>query len=139
MYKTIVLGLDGSDGSSRAVPHAVELAKAGGGRIVAVHVEEQLVGKGAQPGPAEEEARSAARSQVEEIEGSGVEVSLDSRSIALGGPGQVIAEVAEEVDADLVVVGTRGHSSIPGLVLGSVAHRLIHLAHRPVLAVPPPD
>ena len=103
MYKTIVLGLDGSDGSARAVPHAVELAKAGGGKVVAVYVEEELVGKGAMPGPREEEMRSAVDSQVEGIRGEGVDVSLESRTIQLGGPGHVIAEVAESAGADVIV------------------------------------
>jgi nucleotide-binding universal stress UspA family protein len=40
--------------------------------------------------------------------------------------------------AALMVVGTRGHSALPGILVGSVAQRLVHLAHQPVLAVPPP-
>ena len=55
----------------------------------------------------------------------------------LGGPGRAIADIADGAGADLIVVGTRGHSSIPGVILGSVAHRLLHIAGRPVLAVPP--
>lgn len=137
MYKTIVLGLDGSEGSARALPHAVGLATASEGKIVVAHVDERLVAKGDMPGPGEEEARQKVRSQVEQIKGEGVEATLESRTLVLGGPGHAIAEIAEEANADLIVVGTRGHSTVPGLVLGSVAHRLIHVAHRPVLAVPP--
>lgn len=40
--------------------------------------------------------------------------------------------------ADLIVVGTRGHSALRGIAVGSVAQRLVHLAHQPVLAVRPP-
>jgi nucleotide-binding universal stress UspA family protein len=138
MYKTIVLALDGSEGSSRAVPHAVELAKASGGKIVIAHVEEPMVAKGSMPGPRDEEIQETVKGQLETIKGEGIEVTLESRTIVLGGPGHQIAEIADGADADLIVVGTRGHSTVPGLVLGSVAHRLIHVAHRPVLAVPPP-
>lgn len=138
MYRTIVLGLDGSEGSTRALPHAVELAKASGGKIVIAHVDERLAAKGDIPGPREEEAHKTVRSQLEQIQGEGVDATLETRTLVLGGPGHAIAQIADEVDADLIVVGTRGHSSVPGLVLGSVAHRLIHVAHRPVLAVPPP-
>ena len=140
MYGTIVLALDGSEGSSRALPHAVELAKASNGRIVVAHVDERIVAKGDMPPatPGAEAAKERVAAQVEEIKGAGVDASLQTSVIVLGGPGQAIAEIAAEVGADLIVVGTRGHSSVPGLVLGSVAHRLLHVAHRPVLAVPPP-
>jgi nucleotide-binding universal stress UspA family protein len=50
-----------------------------------------------------------------------------------------IADIARDFGADLIVVGTRGHSTIRGLLLGSVTHRLLRVAPRPVLAVPPAD
>ena len=56
----------------------------------------------------------------------------------LGGPAHPIEEIAEEAKADLIVVGTRGHSAIAGLLLGSVTQRLLHIARRPVLVVPSP-
>ena len=43
---------------------------------------------------------------------------------------------ATEADADLIVAGTRGHSPVAGLLLGSVTQRLLHIARRPVLTVP---
>ena len=139
MYEKILVALDGSKGSARAVPHALELAKDHGGSIVAVHVDERMVAKGDMPPvhPNEEDILEEERGQVAAIQAGGVEAELVRTSIILGGPGSAIAQVAEDIDADVIVVGTRGHSSIPGLVLGSVAHRLIHVAHRPVLAVPP--
>ena len=141
MYKTIVLALDGSEGSARALPHAVELARESKGRIVVAHVDERIAAKGSMPTvlPNEEELQETIRRQLEEIAAAGIEATLEKSVIVLGGPGHAIADIAEAVDADLIVVGTRGHSSIPGLILGSVAHRLLHVAHRPVLAVPPPN
>ena len=53
-------------------------------------------------------------------------------------PAQGIADIAAEVDADVIVVGTRGHSAIGGLLVGSVTQHLLHVAPCPVLAVPPP-
>ena len=57
----------------------------------------------------------------------------------LGGPAQAIEEIADEARADLIVVGTRGHSPVAGLLLGSVTQRLLHIAGRPVVVVPPTE
>lgn len=52
------------------------------------------------------------------------------------GAAHMIVDVAREVDADLIVVGTRGHTPIVELLLGSVTQRLLHIATCPVLTVP---
>lgn len=51
-------------------------------------------------------------------------------------PAEGLAELAAERDARLIVVGTRGESPLRGAILGSTAHKLLHLADRPVLVVP---
>ena len=55
----------------------------------------------------------------------------------MSGAAHTIAEEAKEAGADLIVVGTRGHTALAGLLLGSVTQRLLHIAPCPVLAVPP--
>ena len=54
---------------------------------------------------------------------------------AEGHPAQQIVRYAEASGADLIVVGSRGLSDLPGLLLGSVSHKVIHLAAVPVLVV----
>ena len=61
------------------------------------------------------------------------------REVMLGGPRPAIVEIAEEANADLIVAGTRGHSPLAGLLLGSVTQRLLHIARCPVLVAPPTD
>ena len=139
MYSKVVVGLDGSEGAARGLEHAKELAGQSGGEIIAVHIDERIVAKGDMPtaDPAEAEVKEKVRGQVDALNDAGIKTELVESVIVLGGPGRAIADIADGAGADLIVVGTRGHSSIPGVILGSVAHRLLHIAGRPVLAVPP--
>jgi nucleotide-binding universal stress UspA family protein len=63
-------------------------------------------------------------------------VTLRIETGAAPGAAHMIADVARGFGADVVVVGTRGHTAIGGLLLGSVTQRLLHVAPCPVLAVP---
>jgi nucleotide-binding universal stress UspA family protein len=138
MFKTIVLALDGSEASRQAIPLAAELAKRDGAKIVVAHVEEDVVGKGGGPIHAtEDEIQDEIRREAEELSQNGIQTSVEMRAVMLGGPAHPIAEIADEANADLIVAGTRGHSQIAGLLVGSVTQRLLHIAHRPVLVVPP--
>jgi len=140
MFTTIVLALDGSEGSRRAIPVAAELARQNGGRIVIAHVEQDVAGKGGAPIPiTEDEIQAEIRKQADQLSTDGIETSVEMRNVMLGGPAHPIAEIAEEANADLIVAGTRGHSPVAGLLLGSVTQRLLHIARSPVLVVPPPD
>jgi nucleotide-binding universal stress UspA family protein len=137
MFKTIVVALDGSEGSQRAVPFAVGLARRDNARIVIAHVEEDIVGKGGGPIHAtEDEIQADIRRQAEELSGQGVEASVEMASVMVGGPAHAIASIADKCGADLIVTGTRGHSPVAGLLLGSVTQRLLHIAHQPVLVIP---
>ena len=140
MFKTIVLALDGSEASHKAIPLAAELAREDGARIVIAHIEEDVVGKGGGPVAAtEDEIQAEIRKRAEELSAGGIDTSVEMRSVMLGGPAHPIAEIAEEAGADLIVVGTHGHTAVGGMLLGSVTHRLLHIAHCPVLAVPSRD
>jgi nucleotide-binding universal stress UspA family protein len=139
MFATIVLGLDGSDASETAIQVAVELAKRDGAKLVIAHVEQDLIGKGGGPILAtEDEIQAEIRQRAKELSAEGIDTSVKIRNVMLGGPAHPIEEIADEENADLIVVGTRGHSAVAGLLLGSVTQRLLHIAHRPVLVVPSP-
>lgn len=137
MFKTIVVAHDGSEGAERAVPVAVELAKRDGAKLILAHADERTIGKGGGELRADEpELQQKLARQAEELSGQGIEASLEARDVMVGGPASVIAEIAKDADADLIVIGTRGHTAIAGLVLGGVTHRLLHISSCPVLAVP---
>lgn len=138
MFKMVVLALDGSENSQRAVPFAVELAKHDGAKLVIAHIEERTLGKGGGDVHVDEDQIQAdIKKLAEELQGQGIETSVEMKDVMAGTPAHAIGEIAAGAGADLIVVGTRGHSSVAGLLLGSVTQRLLHVAACPVLAVPP--
>lgn len=60
---------------------------------------------------------------------------LHTTHIHVGQPAEVIGKVAGELACDLIVMGTHGRGGVAGLVMGSVATRVLHLAPCPVLLV----
>jgi nucleotide-binding universal stress UspA family protein len=137
VFKTIVLALDGSEASGRALALAQDLARQDNTRLVVAHVEQDIAAKGgATIPPTEDEIQAEIRRQAEELSAQRIETSVEMRSVYLGGPAHAIDEIAGETDADLIVMGTRGHSPVAGLLLGSVTQRLLHITDRPVLVVP---
>jgi nucleotide-binding universal stress UspA family protein len=137
MFQTIVLALDGSDGAKRAIPVAAELAEKENAKIVIAHVTEYMAAKGGElPHVDEDRIRADIDSQAKELSDRGIDTKVELADSVLGGPAHAIVEIGDRTGADLIVTGTRGHSSVAGLLLGSVTHRLLHIAKRPVLAVP---
>lgn len=137
MFKTITLALDGSEGARRAIPVAVELARQDKAKVVIAHVEQDLAGKGGAPLPVtEDQIQAEIRKQADELSADGIETVVEMRNVMLGGPAHAIEEIADEAGADLIILGTRGHAPVAGLLLGSVTQRLLHIARRPVLVVP---
>lgn len=139
MFRKIVWATDGSAGADHALGYARELARTQAAELVVVHGEELSSARssiGYTRRVDEEDLEAKIKRQVAEMVDSGIAVSVK----VIGGhapAATLIAEVAEEVGADLVVVGTRGHTPLAGLLLGSVTDRLLHTLHCPVLAVPP--
>ncbi len=137
MFKVIVVGLDGSDHAKHALTFAVGLARQEDARLILAHAEEYTVGKGIWPKHVDEdEIQAEIDRQAEELSSEGIETSVKKTSVMLGGPAPAIAKLADEAGADLIVAGSRGHSALAGVLLGSVAQRLLHLAHSPVMVVP---
>ncbi|HET6850570.1 MAG TPA: universal stress protein [Gaiellales bacterium] len=138
MYDTVLIALDGSPSSTTAIPHA-QLLAGEHGRIVAVYVHELVPGRSSQavvPGP---EAERSVREWVERVRHEGGQVDLRVETTAAGDAAEAIAAAAQDEHADVIVLGTRGHSQMTGLLLGSVAQRLPHVAPCPVLVVPPTE
>jgi nucleotide-binding universal stress UspA family protein len=137
MFSTIVVGQDGSEGSGPALGVAEELAQREGARLVLAHVVQEIIGKGGGPLLAtEDEIEAELRRLAQQLTSRGVDTTLEIRRTVLGGPAAVLEAIAADAGADLIVVGTHGHAPVTELLVGSVTHRLLHVAKRPVLVVP---
>ncbi len=138
MFKSIVWATDGSESADRALPYAKSFAAAEGATLTVLHCDEILVGRGGgQPVVADEDDVTARiEGQVRELGDEGLKATLRVVHATAGSVPQTIADAADDLSADLIVVGTRGHTAFGGLLLGSVTQRLLHVATCPVFAVP---
>ena len=138
MYRTIVWATDGSDHADHALPFARELSKLTGAKLVVVHARERFAAGRASGDTVladEPELAARIRKQGETLAADGFEVEVRIEP-GTKSPAELVAKAAAECDADLIVVGTRGHGPLVGAVTGSVTQQLLHDAPCPVLAVP---
>ena len=138
MFKTIVWATDGSVLADGALDFVRELAEQDGARIVAVHADELMRGRssGYSVLADEPELEQKIAKQIKELRSLGIDATYEMRrgntSVAT-----LIAEGAEHVDADLIVVATHGSGGLKTALMGSVARALCHAAKTPVLVIPP--
>ncbi len=137
MYSQVIWATDGSEGADAALVEARKLVDPDG-KIVAVHVDQKLVGgraHGLSFYEDEDERRAKMAEQVASLRLEGIDSQLVVRPTS-GSVATAIAKVAEEIGAEAIVCGTRGLGSLSGAVLGSVVQRLLHHAPCPVVAIP---
>ena len=140
MFKSIVWANDGSEAAQQALPLVKELARTGGATVTLVHVVERVEGSGAVGMPRradESKVQADLRDLVGALEQEGITASLEIRGDVGARPAHEVVDIATKTGADLIVAGSRGHTAIGGLLLGSVTNRLLHIAPCPVLVVPP--
>jgi nucleotide-binding universal stress UspA family protein len=141
MFTKVIWATDGSEHADRAMPAAVEAAEGDGAELHVVHIVEKLVSgraSGMDVFGNEDEIKTKVRHQATAIAREHhlktVVHVLDARTMKIA---EGICDLADQIDADLIVVGTRGLGAVSALMLGSVTQGLLHISPCPVLAVPP--
>ncbi|AIO39708.1 universal stress protein [Burkholderia sp. AU19243] len=146
MYSNILVALDGSETSSRALDAALNLAAQTGARLTPVYVVDFMV-------PAYDTFAYDPSILVDAFREEGLRVTEDAarrlkardvagtpRIVDVAPVGEDVAQrivaLAGELDADLIVMGTHGRRGFRRLFLGSVAERVLRHATRPVLMIP---
>ena len=140
---SIVVGVDGSPSSLVALQWAVRQAGLTGGSVEAVmawYYPATMTGYGwapvalVEPGEYEENAQKALAEAVAAVDTGGRDVPI-STSLRPGNPAQILIDAA--ADADLLVVGSRGHGGFAEVLLGSVSMHCVHHAPCPVAVIRP--
>ena len=144
MFGSIVVGTDGSETAGEAVRQATELAKAVGARVHLVSAFEpvgnQRLREERQQVPEDmqwmvnprEDVEATLNEAAEQIKEAGVDVETFARQ---GDPADAILDVAEENNADLIIVGNKGMSGAKRFLLGSVPNKVSHHAPCSVMII----
>ena len=138
MYEKILVAVDHSAPSARALEAARELASLSQGEVWVLHLRErEMMGKTGLLTSREssDEAAADLTAAVEAFTRAGIKAHGVVRDTVFGYAAREIVSDAEEHGVDVIVMGSRGRGDLAGLVLGSTAHKVIHLADRPVLVV----
>lgn len=131
----IVIGYDGSDEAKKGLEHAALLAGPDGrvSVVSVVFVYPQFGRAAAYVDPEEDGERKRELAEaVGVLSGRGINVNAQEGH---GDPADVIVEKANEVGADLIIVGSRGLSSVQRWLMGSVSSKVVAHAHCSVLVV----
>lgn len=136
--KKIIVPTDFSRASDAVLNYATTLAKEHGGALVITHVEEPMpayVGEGyyGMPSPPNPEVRR----MLEAVRPTDPSVAFEHRLLA-GNPAEEISRLADEEQADLIVMGTHGRTGLSRLVMGSVAEEVVRRANCPVFTLKQP-
>ena len=138
MYDKILVAVDHSEASDRALLAARDLALLSKGEAWILHLRErEIITKTSvvMTDETEREATSMIEAAVDKLTAAGVKAHGHVGTTIFGYAARSIVDDAIEHAVNVIVMGSRGRGDLAGLVLGSTAHKVIHLSDRPVLIV----
>ncbi|WP_332813564.1 universal stress protein [Ramlibacter sp.] len=141
MFKRILVPVDGSETSGKALAAAIALAREGAGQLHLVHCVDELSYMGAYEyaGAIIDLVRANGTGILEQAVDTCRAAGIDAVSTFIDTPGQrlgaSVAKLAVDWKADLVVVGTHGRRGVERVVMGSGAEQIIRMATAPVLVI----
>ncbi|MFZ2293948.1 MAG: universal stress protein [Polaromonas sp.] len=145
MYKRILVPVDGSETSNKALVTALQLAKDAGGRVQLIHVVEELAYLSGyeQFGGYSDDLFKVMRENGTKVLDDGLAIAqaagVEAEKMLFddfgGRLAELVADAAKQWNADLIVVGTHGRRGVGRVLLGSGAEQIIRLAPVPILVV----
>ena len=137
MYERLLVAVDHSASSERVLAAAKDLATLSKGEVWVIHLREREVmpRTGLVPTESDQEATAGVTAAIETLTAAGIKAHGVVEDTVFGHAARYIVDAAREHDVGVIVMGSRGRTDLAGLVLGSTAHKVIHLSDRPVLVV----
>ena len=137
MYEKLLVAVDHSRVTEHVLSAARDLASLSRGEVWVLHLREREVmpRAGVIENETSDEAQAQVDAAVEELTKAGIKAHGVVRHTIYGYAAREIVEDAKSLDVGVIIMGSRGRGDLAGLVLGSTAHKVIHLADRPVLVV----
>jgi nucleotide-binding universal stress UspA family protein len=138
MYKNIILATDGSDHAIRAAENAMHIAKCTESSLVEIVfvVDSDKVKSDVLSHWNSADLDGKRKERIREVEKLARTYEASYKvTILQGEPGSAIVEYANNTNADIIVIGSRGLSGLQQFVLGSVSHKVAKRANCPVLIV----
>jgi nucleotide-binding universal stress UspA family protein len=138
MNKTVLLAVDTTSHVAAAADMTRELCRDSGDQVIVLHVHEFAVGRWGrlQVDCGEGEGEKVVATILADLKNAGITADSEIRETHVGHIARDIVTAADEHDARIIVLGSSGHTDMPLMPFGSVSHRLLHMARRPVLIVP---
>jgi nucleotide-binding universal stress UspA family protein len=138
MNKIILLAVDTTSHTAAAAEMTRDLAASTGGRVIVMHVHEYAIGRFGRikVDCGEGEGERVVTDIVDRLTAAGIAAEGDIRKVLVGGIARKISDVAGELDARMIILGSSSSHDLPWLPFGSVSLRLLHQSRKPVLIVP---
>ena len=142
MYQKVLVPLDGSDLAECALPHVKKMVKEGFVKdvtiLTVIDIHPSALLEGADTTVIYKAQMNNSREYMNKVQAQfraeGMEVKTE---ILQGSAAQVISDYANDKKVELVVIATHGYSGVKRLMFGSVAFRVLHDSHVPVLLIRP--
>ncbi|MBB6445320.1 universal stress protein [Bacillus benzoevorans] len=140
MYNRILVAIDGSKMSNKALKSALQIAKERFSKVGVIHVEKNVMISENMTTDSIDEIYSKINHEVDALFDEAKSLAEDEdleieTHYVMGDPAVQIVKTAEQGNYQLIVMGSRGLGAIKGIVMGSVSYKVLQLSHCPVLII----
>ncbi len=136
MFERVLVAIDESEISERVLAAAQDLAMLASGEIWVIHVMEREPSKfGSSSTESTDQVLAIVDAAVGKLTSAGLNAHGEVAHTIYGYAAREIMNFAQANDIGVIVMGSRGRGDLAGLLVGSTAHKVIHLADRPVVVV----